>query len=110
MVEQIIYEIPLFVFIVLGIYAIYQLKIAKAHLGKGPIADSYGWLIWATGFFLLWAVDHIMHDLVNFEPSLGHFLHYYVSHMFVVIGMVFIVIAAKKTLQFAYTWHEKGED
>jgi len=107
---QLLYEIPLFIFLVLSAYTIFQLKKAKAHLGKSPMADSYKWIMVAAIFFTLWGVDHIYHDLVTLPEHLRLFFHYIISHGFLLTAMVFIAIAARKTLEFAYSWKEKGTD
>ena len=106
---EIINEVPLFIFVLLGIYTAYQLKKAKEHIGKSPIADSYKWFIFSAIFFTLWAIIHIYFDFAGFPEGLENFVHYIVSHGVALIGMAFIAIAAWKTSQFAYTWHEKGE-
>ena len=105
---QIIYEIPLVIFLFLAVYTIYQLKKAKTHLGKSPIADSFKWIILASVFFTLWGVMHIYSDVSPaVDKSTGDFLHFIISHGFLLIAMGLIAIAARKILQFAYNWKKK---
>ncbi len=96
-----IYEIPLFIFIILAIFTIIKLYQAQKLLEGGAIGRSYRMLMYSGIFFMLWAVDHIYHDLVPLPPELKDFFHFVISHGFLLISMTFIAIAAgiiKKTV------------
>jgi|SRR3989344_3572555 len=106
---QLIYEIPLFSYVILGVYTIFQLIKARQSLTKdSPLNESYRWFILAGVFFLLWSLDHIYTDLVPLQENLRGFFHFVISHGFQIIGMICIAIAAKKTQKFTYQWKEKG--
>ena len=93
----IFYEIPLFVFIVVAIYAIYQLTIVREQLAPGDLRDAHMWLIAGVISFTLWGLDHLYHDLVPLSAELQLFFHYVISHAFLMIAMICIGISAKKT-------------
>lgn len=104
---QLIYEIPLFLYAILGIYTIFQLIKARQSLPKdSPLNESYRWFILAGVFFLLWSLDHMYHDLVPLPEGLKNFFHFVISHGFQLIGMVCVAIAARKTQEFTYKWKE----
>ncbi len=92
-----VYELPLIVFIILAIYTIYRLYLAKKPLGKGSLAQPYNWFIAATVFLMLWAVDHMYHDLVPLSEELQTFFHYILSHGLLLIAMVCLTVSADKT-------------
>jgi len=49
---QLIYEIPLFSYVILGVYTIFQLIKARQSLTKdSPLNESYRWFILAGVFF-----------------------------------------------------------
>ncbi len=100
------YDIPIMVFLVLTFYTIFELKKAKTQLGKSPVADSFSWFISATIFLFLWGAIHLYDDLVVPPGNLKVFLHYMLSHNFLLIALVFIAIAAKKTQKFIYSWSD----
>jgi hypothetical protein len=91
------YEVPLFIFVLLAIYTIYKLVIARRLLTGGSLNEPYLWFIIAAIFFLLWGVDHIYHDMVPLSENLRLFFHYVISHGMLLISMICIAIAAGKT-------------
>jgi len=108
---HLLYEIPLVVYTILGVFAIYQLMKAKKSLtSQSPLTESYNWFIIAAIFFSLWAVVHIYTDLMGLPVELGDFFHFVISHGMQVVGMICVSVAAWKTQSFAYNWKEKGED
>lgn len=105
---QITYEIPLFIYVVLGIYTIFQLRKAREELKSGPLARAYKWFIFAAIFFTLWAVDHMFHDLMpTLTEGMKDFFHFVISHGFQLIAMVCVAIAARLTHQYTYDTKEK---
>lgn len=92
-----IYEVPLFLFIILAIYTIYQLWLAKKPFAGGSLVKPYNWFIAAAVFLGLWAVDHIYNDLIPRPAELTIFFHYVISHGMLLISMVCIAVAAAKT-------------
>ncbi len=94
---KIIYEVPLFIFVILSIYTIWQLIVARKLLAGGEIRRPYLWFIIASIFFALWGVDHIFHDFFPLSAESAHFFHYVISHGLLLISMIFITIAARLT-------------
>lgn len=92
-----IYELPLFIFVLLAIYTIYQLWLAKKPFTGGSLVGPYNWFIAATVFLGLWSIDHMFNDLVPRPAELTMFFHYVVSHGMLLIAMVCIAVAAAKT-------------
>lgn len=98
MVTQIIYEIPLFLFVLIAIYVIYSLVKVRSYVNDTELKGIHSWLIYASISFSLWAVDHIFHDLYPFKNITTQlFFHYVISHGFLLISMICIGISAKKT-------------
>jgi len=100
MIIPIIYEVTLFVFVLLGAYTVYSLFLARKAIGQGVFAEPYGWFIASTLFLILWAVTHIYNDLVPLPADLDLFSHYIVSHGLLLIAMVCLTVAAIKTKNF----------
>lgn len=105
-----IYEIPLYVVFVLGVYTIYLLIRAKRHFGRSPLADSYKWIIIAAVFISLWAVFHTYDDLFVKDLDLKRFLHYGLSHVFLLISVICIAISARIIRKFTFSMGEKGKE
>lgn len=103
------YEIPLFVFILLGLYTIYSLIVARKCLEGGNLSKPYLWFIIATVFFLLWSFDHIYNDIVPAEES-AVFYHYFISHGLLLISMICIAIAAGKTKRIYESFIKKNSE
>lgn len=104
------YVIPLFIFVFLAVYTIYELTKAKRQfLSQGPLFDSFGLLVMASIFLGMWGIEHIFHDLFPMQPDLGDFFHYVVSHGFLLAAMISITVAAKRTQKFVYLTFEKGK-
>ena len=96
-----IYEAPLFVFVILGLFTIYRVNTVRMYIPEGNLRKSYLWIVLATIFLTLWAVDHMYHDLIPLDPELVLFFHYGISHGFLLIGMICVSISALK-IQDAY--------
>ena len=98
MVTQILYEIPLFLFVLIAIYVIYSLVKVRSYVNDTELKGTHSWLIYASVFFSLWAVDHIFQDLYPFrDANIQLFFHYVISHGFLLISMICIGISVKKT-------------
>ncbi len=97
MAISIYYEVPLFVFILIAIYVIYQLVNVRKYLADGELKDSQMWLILGAVFFALWATIHIYFDMFPVAEDKKLFFHYIISHGMCLISMICIGISAKKT-------------
>jgi hypothetical protein len=91
------YEAPLFIFVVLAAYSIYQLITIIKSFDHNPHKETYLWLIYATTFFAAWSLDHIFHDLYPLPSDVVLFFHYVISHGFLLLSMICIAVAATKT-------------
>ncbi|MBS3130900.1 hypothetical protein J4212_00550 [Candidatus Woesearchaeota archaeon] len=91
------YEAPLFAFVLLAAYTIYQLILARKLLKGGSLSEPYKWFILAAISIMLWSIDHIYHDLKPLSESMQLFFHYGISHGLLLISMLCLTIAAFRT-------------
>src|SRR3989344_4433171 len=99
MIIPLYYEIPLFAFVLLALYTIHKMWVARKLLAGGSLKEPYLWFIIATVFFLLWSLDHIYNDLYPLPDNVQVFSHYIISHGMLLISMACIAVAAGKTVR-----------
>ncbi len=92
-----IHDLPIFIFIVLALYTIYKLNKVKTYIAEGDLRQSFYWLVIASISFTLWGVIHLISDFLVFDnKNIEIFLHYWVSHIFLLFSMICIAISANK--------------
>lgn len=92
---SIYYEIPIFVFIALALYTIYKLNKVRTYIAEGALRQSFLWIVISSISFILWGIIHIISDFFT-SDTMELILHYWVSHLFLLISMICLAISASK--------------
>lgn len=95
-----LYELPMFLIIFLMLYFIYQNYRAQKIITNPILKKGYTWFIFAAILMIMWAVNHMVGDLLSISEDLKLFMHYVVSHGFLVLMAICIAIAAKYVKEF----------
>jgi len=88
----VIYSAPIIILVFIALHTIYRIIMARSALPRGRLNDTYFWLLIAVILFALWGIVHMYYDLYPFVESTGVFLHYAVSHLFLLGAMACIAV------------------
>ena len=90
------YEIPIFAFVALALFTIYKLNKVKTYIAEGVLKQSFLWIVVTSIFFTLWGIVHIIGDFFSPNKVVESFIHFGVSHTFLLISMICLAISAHK--------------